>query len=306
MVPSWHALLRRGGLRMMFALPRPGALMPPTLDTLDQTMAWRALCGARESVTRSQASVYREGPLRLMASGWTSDIPANDEARELLDNLTPLAMHPGRLALAQLGQSLDGRIATESGHSHYINGLESRTHLHRLRALVDAVVVGAGTASEDDPLLTVRHVSGRQPVRVILDPRGRVPTTSRLLGEAQAPCLHLVGEQVDIAQPTADHVTRLRLPAGTSGFTPATVLDVLAARGLQRVLIEGGGITVSRFLEAGVLDRLHLLVAPLLIGSGRPGLAMTPIATLDQARRPVARTFRCGDDTLFDLDLTRT
>lgn len=280
--------------------------MPPTLpDTLDHETAWQALCRARETVTRTAASVHRVGPLRLTASGWTSDIPPSADARALLDNLTPLAMHPGRLALAQLGQSLDGRIATESGHSHYINGLESRMHLHRLRALVDAVVVGAGTACEDDPLLTVRHVSGRQPVRVILDPRGRVPTTLRLLREARAPTLHLVGEQADIAPPAASHVTRLRLPLGTDGFAPADVLDALAARGLKRVLIEGGGITVSRFLEAGVLDRLHLLVAPLLIGSGRPGLAMSPIATLEQARRPVARTFRCGDDTLFDLDLTR-
>ncbi|WP_372609970.1 dihydrofolate reductase family protein [Halomonas sp.] len=80
----------------------------------------------------------------------------------------------------------------------------------------------------------------------------------------------------------------------------------IAQLGLRRVLIEGGGVTVSRFLEAGVLHRLHLLLAPLLIGSGRPGLAMAPIATLDEARRPLARTFRCGDDTLFDLDLTRS
>lgn len=280
--------------------------MSPTLpDTLDHDTAWQALCQAREAVTRSAASVHRAGPLRLTASGWTSDTPPSEAARELLDNLAPLAMHPGRLALAQLGQSLDGRIATESGHSHYINGLESRMHLHRLRALVDAVVVGAGTACEDDPLLTVRHVSGRQPVRVILDPRGRAPATLRLLREGQAPCLHLVGEQADIAPPAAGHVTRLRLPLGSAGFAPAAVLDALAARGLRRVLIEGGGITVSRFLEAGVLDRLHLLVAPLLIGSGRPGLAMSPIATLEQALRPPARTFRCGNDTLFDLDLTR-
>ncbi|PRY72255.1 RibD family protein [Halomonas ventosae] len=284
--------------------------MPPTLpDTLDHETAWqalcRALCQARLDPTGRDASGIEDGLLRLTAHGWTSDVPVSDDARALLDTLAPLAGHAGRLALAQLGQSLDGRIATESGHSHYINGLESRTHLHRLRALVDAVVVGACTACEDDPLLTVRHVSGRQPVRVILDPRGRVPATLRLLSEAEAPTLHLVGERVDIAPPAAAHVTRLRLPVGSDGFAPADVLEALAARGLMRVLIEGGGITVSRFLEAGVLDRLHLLVAPLLIGSGRPGLAMTPIATLDQARRPVARSFRCGDDTVFDLDLTR-
>lgn len=279
--------------------------MPPTpTDTLDHATAWQALCRAREGRPRTAASVHQDGPLRLTPRGWASDIPVGEDARELLDNLTPLAMHPGRLAVAQLGQSLDGRIATESGHSHYINGLESRVHLHRLRALVDAVVVGAGTACEDDPLLTVRHVSGRQPVRVILDPRGRVPATLRLLREAQAACLHLVGEAAELAAPPAKHVTRLRLPLGADGFAPAAVLAALAERGLERVLVEGGGITVSRFLEADVLDRLHLLVAPLLIGSGRPGLAMSPIATLAQARRPVARSFRCGDDTLFDLKLT--
>ncbi|WP_250148255.1 RibD family protein [Halomonas jincaotanensis] len=210
------------------------------------------------------------------------------------------------MAVAQLGQSLDGRIATESGHSHYINGLESRIHLHRLRALVEAVVVGAGTACEDNPQLTVRHVTGPQPVRVILDPSGRVPADLQLFHDGAAPTLHLHGEDVEPAGPVGAHVSRQTLPLRDGGFTPAAVLDALAQRGLMRVLIEGGGITVSRFLEAGVLDRLHLMVAPLLIGSGRPGLVTTPIATLSEALRPVTRTFRCGDDTLFDLDLTRT
>lgn len=268
---------------------------PDALLTLDD--AWRAL---------ALPATASPGRLRLAHDGWEATGPVADDARELLDCLAPLVSHPGRLALAQLGQSLDGRIATESGHSHYINGLASRVHLHRLRALVDAVVVGAGTACEDDPLLTVRHVPGRQPVRVILDPRGRAPARLRLLREAQAATLHLVGEGVLPDEPVAEHVTRLRLPLVDGGFAPAMVLEVLADRGLSRVLVEGGGVTVSRFLEAGVLDRLHVMVAPLLIGSGRPGLAMTPIATLDQARRPRARTFRCGDDTLFDLALLAT
>lgn len=265
---------------------------PTPPNPLDAETAWRALCRASEGL-----AALPNWPFARQA--------VDDDARDLLDCLGPVASHPGRLAIAQLGQSLDGRIATQSGHSHYINGLESRTHLHRLRALVDAVVVGAGTACEDDPQLTVRHVSGRQPVRVILDPRGRVPGHISLLDDGRATTLHLIGEGVEMAEPAAGHVTRLQLPVGDEGFAPATVLDALAERGLGRVLIEGGGVTVSRFLEAGVLDRLHLLVAPLLIGSGRPGLAMTPIATLDQALRPALRTFRCGDDTLFDLALAR-
>src|SRR5215470_8789505 len=93
----------------------------------------------------------------------------------------PLRATPsGRpMVVGQIGQSLDGRIATPSGHSCYINGPEGIAHLHRLRALVDAVVVGAGTVRADDPQLTVRCVTGPNPVRVVIDPRGTLPAQSR-------------------------------------------------------------------------------------------------------------------------------
>src|ERR1700744_525260 len=77
------------------------------------------------------------------------------------------------LVVGQIGQSLDGRAATSTGHSHYINGAEGLAHLHRLRALMDAVLVGVGTAIADDPLLTVRRVTGPHPARVVIDPKGR-------------------------------------------------------------------------------------------------------------------------------------
>ncbi|WP_386083995.1 RibD family protein [Vreelandella sp. F11] len=240
---------------------------------------------------------------------WQTAQSVTVEARELLDCLTPLASRP-TWVVAQLGQSMDGRIATESGHSHYINGHESLVHLHRLRALVDAVVVGAGTASADNPQLTVRHVSGTHPARVVLDPRGRIPSDLALLNTDSAPTLHIVGAGVRSelqATTSLAHVERCVLPLNASGqFNPHDVVNLLAEKGLPRILIEGGGITVSQFIEAGAVDRLHLLVAPLLIGSGRPGLKMTPIETLESALRPPSRTFRCGDDTLFDLRLRDT
>ncbi|NYS59498.1 RibD family protein [Vreelandella salicampi] len=232
-------------------------------------------------------------------------MPNNDAtpaATDLLDCLTPLVSHR-EWVIAQLGQSLDGRIATESGHSHYINGHESLVHLHRLRALCDAVIVGAGTASADNPQLTVRHVNGDNPARVVLDPRGRVTSTLTLFQDDAAPTLHLVGPEVSLPAP-APHVRRQPLPLMPNGqFSPAAVITHLKTLGYARILVEGGGITVSQFVEAGVVERLHLLVAPLLIGSGRPGLAMTPIDTLATALRPSARRFSCGDDTLFDLCL---
>ncbi|RUR39648.1 RibD family protein [Vreelandella populi] len=222
------------------------------------------------------------------------------EAAELLACLTPLASHSAWV-IAQLGQSLDGRIATESGHSHYINGHESLVHLHRLRALADAVVVGAGTASADDPQLTVRHVTGPHPTRVVLDPRGRVPASIKLFHTDSAPTLHIVGPET-AASPTDVSVKRCVLPLNAQGqFAPGDVIALLNQHGLKRILVEGGGVTVSQFIEAGAIDRLHLLIAPLLIGSGRPGLQMTPIETLESALRPTMRRFRCGDDTLFDV-----
>src|SRR5205807_1985936 len=87
------------------------------------------------------------------------------------------------VVVGQFGQSIDARDATASGHSHYINGAAGLAHLHRLRALVDAVVVGVGTALADDPQLTVRRVSGPSPARVVIDPNGRLSPTARLLAD---------------------------------------------------------------------------------------------------------------------------
>lgn len=226
------------------------------------------------------------------------------EVWSLTPVFAPLVQRSGPLVIAQLGQSLDGRIATRTGASHYINGEAARVHLHRLRAIVDAVVIGVGTLNADDPQLTVRHVDGPNPVRVVLDPAGRARPGSRIFHDGAAPVLHLRLADTDGDPVIAPGVETLWLPAAEDGgMHPARVLEALAARGLHRVLVEGGAHTVSRFLQAGVLHRLHLLVAPMLIGSGRMGLELPPIDTLDEALRPPCQVFACGEDRLFDLDL---
>src|SRR5499427_9991160 len=114
------------------------------------------------------------------------------------------------VVVGQLGQSLDGRIATNSGHSQYINCPAGLDHLHRLRALVDAVVIGVGTALADDPQLTVRRVSGPNPARVILDPRGRLRPDARVLVADGA--RRLVVTTSDAACAFPDEVEVVRLP----------------------------------------------------------------------------------------------
>lgn len=205
--------------------------------------------------------------------------------------------------VGQLGQSLDGRVATETGHSHYINGPEGIRHLHRLRALVNAVVVGVGTVIADDPQLTVRHVPGPHPARVVIDPNGRLPAAARLLDMPDGGEV-LVIQSCD--RPRPPHVSRIILPRSGGRIPPAAIVDALRARGYRRILIEGGAWTVSAFLAAGMLDRLHVCVAPLVIGSGPIGISLPPVGRLDSAMRPKATIHRLGDDILFDCEIGRT
>jgi riboflavin-specific deaminase-like protein len=235
-----------------------------------------------------------------------SSVETTARAKDVLDIFLPLAARK-RFVVAQLGQSLDGRIATENGHSHYVTGPEDRRRLHRLRALAQAVVVGAGTVESDDPRLTVRDVEGEDPVRVVLDPRGRLDPSLAVLSDGAAPTLWVRADSdARRSSPPGGDVEVVALPLATStGFEPGRLLSMLRERGLDRVLVEGGGVTVSRFLAAGALDRLHVTVAPLLLGSGRPSLTLPPIATLEEALRPPTRVFRLGDDVLFDVELDR-
>jgi len=209
------------------------------------------------------------------------------------------------LVIAQIGQSLDGRIATASGHSHYINGSQSLDHLHRLRAISDAVIVGASTATLDNPRLTTRRVPGPNPVRVVIDPNRRVPREHVLLSEPDAETLLITRrDEKDLAPHCAVLATEGLTTAGGSGqIVPKMLLEHLRARSLGTILIEGGGETISRFLTAGLIDRLHIAVAPMLIGSGRPGLVLPEIETLADARRFKAGTYALGPDTLFDCRL---
>jgi riboflavin-specific deaminase-like protein len=204
--------------------------------------------------------------------------------------------------IGQIGQSLDGRVATASGHSHYINGPDAIVHLHRLRALVDAVVVGIGTVTADDPQLTVRRVDGPSPARVVIDPQGRIPRRAKLL--ADDGCRRVAVTRPGAAADLPGDVERLSVDADAAGvLPPAAIVRGLAGLGLRRVLVEGGAVTLSRFLAAGCLHRLHVLVAPLIIGAGPTGLSLPAVDRLEQALRPPSRSWRLGQDVLFDLDL---
>ncbi|MGY6643945.1 MAG: RibD family protein [Salinarimonas sp.] len=224
------------------------------------------------------------------------------QAFENFGDATPVAP----FVVAQLGQSLDGRIATVTGHSFYINGAGALDHLHAIRAHVDAVVVGIGTVIADDPQLNVRRVAGRDPARVVIDPNGRLPASARILRDDGA--RRLVLRREGRGEPLPRGVAEIILGGVDAGpVAPQQILELLRQAGFRRILLEGGARTISDFLAAGCIDRLHMLVAPMLIGSGKPGIALTPIESLDDALRPETSAYLLeGGDVLFDCDLRRS
>lgn len=238
----------------------------------------------------------------------------DEEALELFALLKPVLDRPPDSAawvIGQLGQSLDGCIATRGGDSNFVNGPEVLLHLHRLRALCDAVIVGAGTAAIDNPQLTTRHVAGEHPVRVLIDPSLRLAPTLRALSDRQAPTLLVcdagrAGEAVRRvgAEQVLGVPGLMKNPEGPPDLR--VLLPALQRRGLRVLFVEGGGITISRFIAQGCMDRLHLSVAPVLIGSGRPGLSLPGCAAMRDCPRPPARVFRMGADVLWDLEVRAT
>jgi riboflavin-specific deaminase-like protein len=241
-----------------------------------------------------------------VACGFEPNVPLSDAAHQMLKLYAPLCVgaHSRVLVLAHLGQSLDGRVATVTGSSRFVTGPEDLRHMHRLRALFDAVLVGAQTAQLDDPELTTRLVPGAQPTRVVLDPQGRLSPSLRLLcdGPAKTILVKAHGGPARAFDFPA-HVEIMEIPIEAGTFALNELLDGLRQRGLSRVFIEGGGFTVSRFLQGALLDRLHLTVAPKIIGSGTLALQLDPIQHMRDALNPRARRFVLGEDLLFDCDL---
>ncbi|MDA1183555.1 MAG: RibD family protein [Acidobacteria bacterium] len=251
-----------------------------------------------------------DGPDSALAwhpgAGWECRLPATDPLSDLLDLYLPIcsATAARPITVGHLGQSLDGFIATPSGDSQFVTGNDNIVHLHRVRALCDAVVVGAGTVAADDPLLTTRHVSGPSPLRVVFDPGRRLSPTFHVFTDGAAPTLCICARS-RIA-PGESHIGKATI-AGIDGERPAEaaaqVLQLLRSRGCARVFVEGGGVTVSAFVEADLLDRLHIAIAPVMIGDGHPAIRLAPHTQLSDCRRPSYRVFRMGGDVLFDCNL---
>jgi diaminohydroxyphosphoribosylaminopyrimidine deaminase/5-amino-6-(5-phosphoribosylamino)uracil reductase len=226
--------------------------------------------------------------------GWEPLLTPDDPRHGLLDLYLPICS----------ATAVKPITVGHAGESQFVTGRENILHLHRMRALSDAIVVGAGTVAADNPQLTTRHVAGPSPLRVIFDPSRRLTQDYRVFTDDSAPTLYVCARS--LISPGESHfgfATIVPLD-GADGVTVVELMRVLRERGCKRIFVEGGGVTVSAFLEANLLDRLQMAIAPLIIGDGRPAIRLPARATLRDCHRPRYRVFRMGGDVLFDCELT--
>jgi diaminohydroxyphosphoribosylaminopyrimidine deaminase/5-amino-6-(5-phosphoribosylamino)uracil reductase len=201
----------------------------------------------------------------------------------------------------KLALSLDGRMAAADGSSRWITGESSRRRVHQRRLETDVVMIGAGTALQDDPSLTVREVpAARQPLRVVLDSGGRTPALAQVFG-ADGPCLIATTDK-------APHETQMAykekgaevmvLPEGPGGVSVPALLEALGRREILEIYCEGGAGLATSLLEQDLVDRLELYFGPLLLGAGGPALGDLGVGNInDAARWSLIEQQRLGDDT---------
>lgn len=263
---------------------------PPCAEALIAAGVGRVVVAVEDPDPR----VAGAGIARLRAAGIAVDTGlCAAEAAELNAGFFRRIGEGRPLVTLKLAASLDGRIATAAGESRWITGAAARERAHLLRATHDAILVGTETVVADDPELTCRlpGLSGRSPVRVVLDRRLRIPAAAKVFAEAKTGRTWLVTTAA--ADPARKSGLRDRgveiidIDANAAGgLDLAAVLAALGVRGLTRLLVEGGGQLAAALLRRRLVDRLVWFHAPLLIGSdGLPAIAPLDFASLAEAPR---------------------
>lgn len=273
---------------------------PPCVDVVLRSGVKRVVVAQEDPYPEVAGQGLRE----LREAGIQVDVGVlEDEARRLNAPYRKLIQRERPWVIAKWAMTLDGKIATRTGHSQWISSPPSRQVVHQLRGRMDAILIGSQTAEADNPLLTARPPGPRTPLRIVVDSQARLSLQSQLVQTIdQAPLLIAVGPQAD-----RKHCQQLQ-DAGCQVFTSKAIdpaqrllelLHELGRRRLTNVLVEGGSRIFGTLLELRELDEVHAFIAPKLIGGE---LATGPIgglgiATLDQAVRLVRPLVQnCGDD----------
>ena len=274
---------------------------PPCVDAILAAGIARVVIGCRDPDPRVQGG----GIERLQAAGVEVAVGVQEaEAKALIQPWAKYVTEHTSYVTLKLAISLDGRIATRTGASKWITSPEARLRVQTLRAHHDAVMVGINTVLTDNPRLTVRDTPGRNPIRVIVDSKLRIPLISQVVQSAgQVPTCVVTTAGASAAAEQALElagVRVIRVPATAEGrCDPVVMLRELAAREVVSVMCEGGSELAGSLLAHRLPDQLHVFVAPLLLGPrGRPGAVdwAGPENPADAPRIDPARWELCGTD----------
>ena len=199
--------------------------------------------------------------------------------QSILNILLPILRKNKKLVIAQIGQSIDGRIALNNGNSHYINNPKSIIYLHCLRSISDAIIVGSNTIKKDDPLLTTRKIKGTNPKRIIIDGSLSLNNKYKIFNDGNENIIFTKSNK----NIRLNNSTIIRLKE--KNFTKNLIMQIKKLK-YKNILVEGGSKTISELINNKYIDILQFMIAPILIGSGINSLNLKEISNLNKAIRP--------------------
>ncbi|MFC1965125.1 bifunctional diaminohydroxyphosphoribosylaminopyrimidine deaminase/5-amino-6-(5-phosphoribosylamino)uracil reductase RibD [Chloroflexota bacterium] len=279
---------------------------PPCVDAIIGNNVGRVVIGTLDP----NPLVSGKGAEILRRHGIETEVGVLEEECRSLNEAHFKYMTTGMpLVTVKFAQTLDGRIATATGDSQWISSAESQRLAHKLRATNDAIMVGIGTILADDPQLTVRLVKGRNPSRIILDSRSRIPLDSKIVrSQGAAPTIIATTSRAD-----KEKLSRLRemgIEVLVTREDEAGEIDLchlfrtLGQRGISSVLVEGGAGVITSLLRRNLADKLVIIIAPKIMGKGTEAVGELNITDVNQALKLTFRkTYRMGEDLIIEARL---
>ena len=216
--------------------------------------------------------------------------------QSILNILLPILRKNKKLVIAQIGQSIDGRIALNNGNSHYINNPKSIIYLHCLRSISDAIIVGSNTIKKDDPLLTTRRVKGTNPKRIIIDGSLSLNNKYKIFNDGNENIIFTKSNK----NIRLNNSTIIRLKE--KNFTKNFITQIKKLK-YKYILVEGGSKTISELINNKYIDILQFMIAPILIGSGINSLNLKEISNLNKAIRPKHNFNELDNEIIVNLFL---
>ena len=276
---------------------------PPCVEALIQENPERVVVGSLDP----NPEVNGKGIQILRSKGIKVDVGVREsECLQLNEHYFKFVKTGMPYITVKYAQTLDGRIATKSGDSQWISSDASRRYVHRLRSINRGIMVGAGTVATDNPQLTVRHVKGKNPFRIVVDSKLRIPIKSSVLTDANT---HLTIIATTSAAPAAKMAAVKKRGAEVlvvkkernGRVSLRELLRKLGKREIMSVLVEGGSEIITSLLRAGLVDKMIIPIAPKIIGKGLEAIGDLNINKINNAVRFSSfKTMKKGDDIIFE------